>query len=72
MMRIGMNEEVREAVKREMEKREVSQGELAKLINVERPNLTRILSGRSGKIPKVWQEILDTLDMELVALPRKK
>ena len=71
-MRIGMNEEVREAVKREMEKREVSQGELAKLINVERPNLTRILSGRSGKIPKVWQEILDTLDMELVALPRKK
>ena len=71
-MRIGMNEEVREAVKREMEKREVSQGELAKLINVERPNLTRILSGRCRKIHKVWQEILDTLDMELVALPRKK
>ena len=71
-MRIGMNEQVREAVRREMERRELSQGELAKLLEIERPNLTRLLSGRSGKIPKVWQDVLDTLDLELVAIPKRK
>lgn len=71
-MRIGMNEQVREAVRREMERRELSQGELAKLLEIERPNLTRLLSGRSGKIPKVWQDVLDSLDLELVAIPKRK
>lgn len=67
-----MNEEVREAVKREMERREMSQGELARQLEMERPNLTRLLSGRSGKIPKVWQDVLDALDLELVALPKRR
>lgn len=71
-MRAGMNEEVREAVKREMERRELSQGELARQLEMERPNLTRLLSGRSGKIPKVWQDVLDALDLELVALPKRR
>ena len=67
-----MNQKVREAVKEAMNTRELSQGELARQLEVDRPSITRLLSGTSGKVPKLWQEVLDALDLELVAVPRRK
>lgn len=67
----GMNEQVREAVKKAMGERELSQGELARRLEVDRPSITRLLSGTSGKVPKLWQEVLDSLDLELIAVPKK-
>lgn len=66
----AMNKRVRDAVRQEMEKREMSQGDLAKLISVERPNLTRLLSGRSGQVPKMWQEVFDVLGLEVIVVPK--
>ena len=66
----GMNEQVRDAVKKAMSQREISQGELARQLEVDRPSITRLLSGASGKVPKLWQEVLDALDLELVAIPK--
>lgn len=68
----GMNVKVREAVREVMSARELSQGELARQLEVDRPSITRLLSGSSGKVPKLWQEILDALDLELIAVPKTK
>ncbi|MFC4640033.1 helix-turn-helix domain-containing protein [Deinococcus hohokamensis] len=67
-----MNEQVREAVKSAMGERKISQGELARRLEVDRPSITRLLSGTSGKVPKLWQEVLDALDLELVVQPKKR
>ena len=64
---MGMNETVRQAVKNKLESRGLSQADLAKAVGMERPNVTRMLAGRSGQIPDNWQKILDFLDLELIA-----
>lgn len=61
----GMTEAVRKAVKARMEKLGKSQGDVAKALDMERVNVTRMLSGRSGKIPEKWLEMLDYLGLEL-------
>ncbi|MFC3718260.1 hypothetical protein ACFOME_03710 [Deinococcus metalli] len=53
-----------------MEKRDMSQGDLAKLLSVERPNLTRLLNGRSGQVPKMWQEVFNALGLEIIVVPK--
>ncbi|WP_231724438.1 helix-turn-helix domain-containing protein [Deinococcus actinosclerus] len=65
-----MNDRVREAVKNRLKEKGISQGQLATLLEVERPSITRLLSGTSGKVPQLWQEVLDALDLELVAIPK--
>lgn len=65
-----MNEDVRLAVKERLGKRGLSQADLAKAVGMERPNITRMLAGRSGQIPENWQKILDYLDLELVVKPK--
>ena len=46
--------------------RGMTQTELAKLTGIERPNITRLLSGAVGKTPDSWQKILDALGLEIV------
>lgn len=48
----------------------MSQGDLAEKLHMERVNLNRILTGRSGKIPESWQRILDSLGLELIVVPK--
>ncbi|WP_229776532.1 helix-turn-helix domain-containing protein [Deinococcus ruber] len=67
-----MNDRVREAVKLAMKERDMSQGKLAARLDVERPSVTRLLSGTSGKVPELWQKILDELGLELIAVPKKE
>lgn len=62
----GMNDAIREAVKQAMKDQGLSQVTLAKELDIDRVNLTRILSGRSGKPPETWSKILDRLGLELV------
>lgn len=67
-----MNEQVRAAVIRELERRGISRTEFAERVGKQLPDLSRMLNGRSGVIPEGWQAIFDELDMELVLLPRKR
>lgn len=68
----GMNDQVREAVAHALKERGVSQKDFAQSIDLEPPNLSRLLNGKSGRIPENWQRILDALELDLVAIPRKK
>jgi transcriptional regulator with XRE-family HTH domain len=63
---IGMNEAVRSAVKTAMKQKGLSQGQLARDLGLERPAVTRLLSGTSGKVPDTWQKVLDALGLEIV------
>ena len=63
---IGMNEAVRKTVKETMKTKGISQGQLARDLSLERPAVTRLLSGTSGKVPDTWQKVLDALGLEIV------
>lgn len=47
-----------------------SQEELGELVHMAQPNVARLLSGRSGRVPETWQRVLDALGLELVAVPK--
>lgn len=48
----------------------LTQEGLAEQLGTVQPSIARLLSGRSGAVPKLWQEVLDTLGLELVAVPK--
>ncbi|WP_326493061.1 helix-turn-helix domain-containing protein [Deinococcus sp. SL84] len=56
-------------VRQELEKREMTQAELAQVLGIERANLNRVLTGRSGKVPTVWQGIFDELGFKVIIIP---
>lgn len=62
-----MNERITSAIRRKMEERGLTQVELSEQLNISRPNLNRLLSGRSPQVPKSLQQVLDALDLELTA-----
>lgn len=68
----SMTNSIREMVRESMNQQGISTYRLAQLTEIEQPNVTRLLKGRSGKIPDSWQKILDALDLELVAQPKAK
>lgn len=68
----GMNEQVRDSVKQAMIQRDMSQGELARQTGLVRPAVSKLLNGSVGKVPENWQRILDALDLELIAIPKRK
>ena len=61
----NVNEGIREQVKAIMASRNITQEQLAELMGIERVNLTRMLSGRSGSLPKNWQKLIDVMGLEL-------
>lgn len=65
-----MNDTIRKRVRSEMDRADVSTYQLAELVGMKQPNVTRVLTGRSGSIPDSWQKILDALDLELVVVPK--
>lgn len=69
---VGMNERIRGKIKEEMKRKKMSINALSSKLDMPRPNLSRLLNGRSGKVPESWQAILDELDLELVVQPKKK
>jgi plasmid maintenance system antidote protein VapI len=61
-----MNDSIREMVKQTMGANGLSQGDVSRALGIKRPNLTKMLSGRSGVVPENWQRIFDYLGLELV------
>lgn len=68
----GMNEQVRQAVRERMKVQSVTHEKLAELTGIQRPNITRLLTGQSGTIPDNWQKVLDALGLELVAQQKQE
>ncbi|WP_342766826.1 helix-turn-helix transcriptional regulator [Deinococcus irradiatisoli] len=55
-----------------MKEQSVTHEKLADLTGIQRPNVTRLLTGQSGAIPENWQKVLDVLGLELVAQPKRE
>jgi transcriptional regulator with XRE-family HTH domain len=64
----GMNDEIRRRVVEEMERQKLTRYQLAKDIGVEAPNVSRLLNGRSGKVPESWDAIFKRLGLKLVVV----
>ena len=60
-----MHKSVRDAVREVMNERGLSQVRLARELDIDRVNLTRLLSGRVNGVTPTWQKILDALGLEL-------
>lgn len=69
---MGMNEQVRQAVRERMKDQGITQVELGEQIGMAQPNVQRLLSGRVGSVPESWQKVLDALGMELIAVPKQE
>ncbi|GGK95474.1 helix-turn-helix domain-containing protein [Deinococcus radiotolerans] len=61
-----MNDHIRQQVRDIMKERGITQQQLADLTGLQRPNVTRLLSGTSGQVPDNWQRILDALQLDLI------
>lgn len=69
-MNTYMNDKIVQTVKAKMRNDGVTQEALAKRLGMERTNLVRLVNGHVGSIPRRWQEVLDELGLELVAVPK--
>jgi transcriptional regulator with XRE-family HTH domain len=56
---------IREAVKRAMRERGITQVELAKRLGIKQPSVADLISGRRGKQPQSLLDMLDALSLEL-------
>lgn len=68
---IGVNDDIRRAIRVELAKRDMNQSDLAKQIGRTRQHVSAAIRGDIGKLPKIWQDILDGLDLELVVRERQ-
>ncbi|MCD0169663.1 helix-turn-helix transcriptional regulator [Deinococcus sp. 23YEL01] len=62
-----MNESILNTVRNEVEKRGLTHQELADQLNMPRSQVTRMLNGKSGRIPDGWAALLHALGLEVVA-----
>lgn len=69
-MNTCMNNKVVRTVRAKMKADGVTQEALAKRLGMERTNLVRLVNGHVGSVPKRWQQVLDELGLELVAVPK--
>ena len=66
-----MNEKIVQTVKAKMEADGLTQGALARDLGMERANFARLMNRRTGGVPRRWQEVLDKLGLELIAVPKE-
>jgi transcriptional regulator with XRE-family HTH domain len=64
-----MNERVRERARRIIEEKALTQEEIAKLAGIKQATVSRLLTGRLGKVG-AWEKLLDALGLELIAVPK--
>ena len=70
----GMNPYIRQTARDLISKKGLNQTTLSETdkITVTLTNISKALNGTIGKVPKVWQEISDAIDAEMVLIPRDK
>lgn len=66
----GMTRELRESVKIEMMRQDVTQTELAERVGVSRQYMSKLLRGHVDGSVDTWRRILDALGMQLRAVKR--
>lgn len=56
---------IREAVRVELARRNMSQTDLAEQLGTSRQHLSRAMTGGSSEVPKLWKDALEVLGLEL-------
>lgn len=72
MIDLRMTDKVREVVRVELARRQLKQTELADKIGKSRQYVNAAIQGRAADMPEIWQQILDELGLELIAVPKGK
>jgi antitoxin component HigA of HigAB toxin-antitoxin module len=65
LSRMEASPEVIQAIREAMNRKGITQTELAKLAGISQPNVSHILSGKRGKISSEMTKVLDALGLEL-------
>ncbi len=71
-MNTFVNEKIVKTVKAKMKEDGVTQEALANRLGMKRTNLVRMVNGHIGSVPRRWQEVLDELGLELIAVPKEE
>lgn len=66
----AMTDEVRRAVRERIRILGTSQNKVAQELGMKPVNLSRMLSGRSGSLPRNWARLLDHLGLEITVRPK--
>ena len=67
-----MNENIKIALRGEIDRRRLTQKQLAKDLGMAPQYLTEMLDLDKGNVPRRWQQLLDALDLELYVRPKDK
>ncbi len=62
-----VNQKVAAAIRQKMKQRGMTQAQLGEQTGISQPNLSRMLSGRSPRVPETLRRVLDELGLELTA-----
>ena len=72
MLKSLMTDDIRTTVRVEMLRGKRKQSEIAERIGVSRQHLSNVLNGRTANLPKVWEDLLDELGLEIVVQPKRE
>lgn len=64
-----MTDKIRAQLERAMTEQGKRRVDLSRATGIAQPNITRMLSGRSGEVPGAWAKVFDTLGFELCLCP---
>jgi len=67
---MGMNNQIREAARRELNGRGWTQQQLAGKARVRQATISRLLAGERTGEPATWERLLSALELELIAVPK--
>ena len=65
----GVTEEIRRALKEYLELSGTTQRELAKAVDKLPQTINKAVTGNSGKLPDLWEDILYAMGMKLIMVP---
>ena len=70
-MQRDMTDEIRHAVRVELARGRLTQGQLADRVGVSPQQLSRMMQGKSEGSVKAWQRVFDELGLELTVRPKE-
>jgi alpha-ketoglutarate-dependent taurine dioxygenase len=69
-----MNDRIRAVVTAQLEEKQLTHTDLARMTGTTSPAITRALEAtgkRGGTLTQLWSDIIDALDLELMVIPRQ-
>ena len=62
---VGMNDQIREAIRVQMARKDMTQAKLAEKAGVSKQYIHKLVRGKTGNLSESWTKILDALELRL-------